>query len=116
MNNLLHPDEVETIIRHVRAEHFTTNRKNVPPWCMQWFFGVSALIFIVLWLLGRQWHINRPLIMAAICIGISALGNIQWKRYKERWLLRQTLDKIEGEQGVAGYSPQVASPQNADVG
>ena len=24
--------------------------------------------------------------------------------------------KMKAEQGVAGYSPQVASPQNADVG
>ena len=108
MNNLLTPTEVESILRKVRVQKFVADRKNAAPWCMQWLFLVFALCFFVLWLLRGQWQITRNLFLASIWIGIAALSNIQWKRYKERLVLRQTLDNIEGEQGGAGYPSQGA--------
>ena len=111
MNNLLTPTEVENILRKVRIQKFVTNRKNAAPWCMQWLSLFFALCFFTIWLLQGQWQINRNLFLASLWIGIAALSNIQWKRYKERLVLRQTLDKIEGEQAGPGYPPQgVGSP------
>ena len=111
MNNLLTPSEVESTIIQVRAQKFASDRKNTPPWCMQWISLAFAICFFVLWYLRGQWQITPHFFLATVWIGVAAMSNVQWKLYKERFVLRQILDKYQGEQPGPGYPPQgVGSP------
>ena len=94
---LISETEIEKIKGEVSSKQFKTNKKNVAFWCLQycWFFiGLTQLLL----LLTTNSQLNQQNLFMPIGAFFVALANhIQWKRYKEQYVMSTLLKKYNEE-------------------
>ena len=96
---LLSEAERDRIIKRVKQQRFSTNRRNVVPWCGQWMalgFGVLSLPGYV-FATHFEWTQVLPLSLPWLLIAL--LYHESWERYKDRSILKEYLDEPRESKG-----------------
>jgi hypothetical protein len=93
MKELLTQPERDRVMDRIKKQKFSTNRKNVGAWCMQWVALVfSGLFFWQHFARAGEaqptWHV----FFAIAWLLVALLNHVQWERYKEQFILREMID------------------------
>lgn len=92
MKGLLSQRERDHILERIQKQRFSTSRKNVAPWCMQWIALAFAVLFLVFYFTNADFGWTKECFFGLAWLLVAILNHNQWERYKEQSILREKLD------------------------